>query len=165
VIQPIIIWPNATLHERSAPVAEEDDVRQVVTDLLDTMYDSGGVGLAAIQIGVPLRIFVMDVDGRDSVFLNPEIVHLEGVQELTNEGCLSLPGIVEQVMRYPTVVVRGAERNGAPFERTYHGVEAQCIQHEVEHLDGIVMADKFSKERQELMRLTLKHRKKTRRVK
>jgi len=159
LIQPILIWPDPTLKEKSAPVDQKDDVTQVVTDLLDTMYATTAVGLSAIQIGVPLRIFVMDIEGtEDRVFINPEILGHEGKKELTNEGCMSLPGIVEQVMRYPKVAVRYLDRNFVQQERGFAGMEAQCIQHEVEHLDGILIPDHFSKERQELIRLKLKHR-------
>lgn len=157
MIQPILIWPDPTLHEVSAPVEEGEDVAQVVEDLLDTMYAAGGVGLSAIQIGVPLRIFVMDVADEDVVFLNPKIVVMTGRKAPVNEGCLSLPGIFEVVERYPTVVVQALDRNGESFTVETTGIAAQCVQHEIEHLDGVVMPDKFSKERQELIRLKLKH--------
>lgn len=161
MIRPILIWPDPVLHEVSKPVVSptSSEVKAVVADLLDTLYACGGVGLAAIQIGVPLRIFVMDIDFAmvgDRVFMNPEY-RGQGDRDLVNEGCLSMPGIVEQVQRYRTVTVQAFDESGA-FSKELHGLEAQCAQHEIEHLDGVLMADKFSPEAQELMRLRIKHR-------
>lgn len=159
MIQPILIWPDPTLKEKSTAVDPKDDVAQVIENLLDTMYATSAVGLSAIQLGVPLRIFVMDIEGtEDLVFINPQILGYDGKKELTNEGCMSLPGIVEQVERYPKVAVRFLDRNFVQHDQGFAGMEAQCVQHEVEHLDGILIPDHFSKERQELIRLKLKHR-------
>lgn len=157
MIQSIVLWPSATLKERSTPVEPGDDVQQVIADMIDTMYAVDGLGISAIQIGVPLRIFVMDVEGEDIVFINPEIT-LQGHQETNNEGCLSLPGIVEEIERNYRVDVKALDRDGNPFEASYQGLLAQCVQHEIDHLDGVVMVDKISKERQEMVRLKIKHR-------
>lgn len=160
MIRPIILWPNELLHQKSRAVAEDDNVDELITDLLDTMYEAKGVGLSAIQIGVPLCVFVMDVKNRDLVFINPKIKHTEGGLEKKNEGCLSLPGIVEQVMRNNKVTVSYLDRDRNQQVQGFSDIEAQCIQHETEHLDGIVMPDKFSSARREMMRIIMKNRKK-----
>jgi peptide deformylase len=117
-------------------------VDELVRDLFDTLYASGGVGLSAIQIGVPLRVFVMDVYTQDYVFLNPAL-HPEGQKAWMTEGCLSLPNIYESVLRYPKMRITAFDRNGQPSDHTFEKMEAQCVQHEYDHLDGIVIPDKL----------------------
>lgn len=147
MIRKILKWPQEarTLHQASAPADFEKSpafIDELVRDLFDTMYDAGGVGLAAIQIGVPLRVFVMDVYTQDYVFLNPRLT-VSGRREWMTEGCLSLPGIFELAHRWTEVRVDALDRNGKPFVKDFKKMEAQCVQHEYDHLEGIVMPDKF----------------------
>lgn len=155
-LREILLWPHTTLKNVSAAVRPEDLVAgvydQLILDLFDTMYEAGGVGLSAIQVEVPYRIFVMDVTNKDWVFVNPVLSELAGGQELKNEGCLSLPGIFEQVKRWNKVTVKALDRNGKEFQHTFEGMEAQCCQHEAEHLDGVTMPDHFGFVMKERMR-------------
>ncbi len=147
MIREILIWPNRRLKEMSAGVPDDElaepELAQLVQDMFDTMYEARGVGLAAIQIGVPLRVFVMDTK-RQVVLVNPRVVELMGQPEITNEGCLSLPGIIEMVPRHKFVRVAWTDLAGEGHEEVFQGMEAQCCQHEIEHLDGITIPDKLS---------------------
>ena len=145
MIKPILIWPNSLLKKKSIPVGDSefgtDDFNQLVTDMWDTLYDSGGVGLAAIQIGVPKRVFVMDTGNNKVcwVFVNPLIMKLEG--ELS---CLSLPGVIETIFRSPSVSLIAQDEDGGEFESEHKGLDGQCVQHEYDHLDGVMMPDKMT---------------------
>jgi peptide deformylase len=126
--------------------AIDDDVRALVDDLLETMYAEDGIGLAAPQIGVPLRVFVYDV--RDDVvdpgvLVNPRIVEATGVQKEV-EGCLSIPGLDEVVERSGHVVVEGLDRDGEPVRIEATGLLSRCLQHENDHLDGVLFIDRVS---------------------
>ncbi len=147
MIKPILIWPNPGLKVKSFPVEESEfgtpEFTQLITDLWDTLFDSGGVGLSAIQIGVPKRVFVMDIGRRSIVFCNPKINDLKGDKAYANEGCLSLPGIIETILRYPTVAVEAVDDKGERHDGFYDGLEGQCIQHEYDHLEGITIPDKL----------------------
>lgn len=131
---------------------------QLIQDMFDTLYDAGGVGLSAIQIGSPLRLFVMDVRAQ-YVFFNPAI-SLQGAPHETNEGCLSLPGIVERVERAPIAVVDALDKNGEHVVQTFTAMEGQCCQHEVEHLDGITIPDKLGPAARERIASQLKKQRK-----
>jgi peptide deformylase len=145
MIKPILIYPDARLMKRSRPVQPTDNVEQLLTDMWDTLYDSGGVGLAAIQIGVPLRVFIMDCGTRGTAskwdFINPRIVKTGGYLTPKNEGCLSLPGVVEVVMRWDLAEVEFYDRLGGLHTQVFSELEAQCVQHELEHLDGMTLAN------------------------
>jgi peptide deformylase len=148
VIRSILKWPQdgRRLHEKSVPVPgdEFEDIKELVQDMFETMYDAGGIGLAGIQIGVALRIFVMD-NHEQRVFVNPVITAFFGKKELKNEGCLSLPGIVEMVERHEEVDVEYQDHVTAAKKKIrLKGIEAQCAQHEIDHLDGITIPDKMS---------------------
>lgn len=148
MIRDIVIWPDKRLHEVSTTVPEADldspEMKALVQDMFDTMYDAKGVGLAAIQIGVPARVFVMDVK-EPVAFINPITVSTAGIPEEKNEGCLSLPGIIEMVPRYPmTRVAWWNPTTKTVEERLFHNMEAQCCQHEIEHLDGVIIPDKLT---------------------
>lgn len=148
MIRPIILWPDDKLHEKS-PLADYDDIvaggyDDIVKDLFDTMYEAGGVGLSAIQIGVPLRLFVMEVKQYAYVFFNPIILSLDGKKEQMNEGCLSVPDHYEMIFRHPEIEVAFFDGKGKRQQVKFSDMEAQCVQHEAEHLDGIVMPDKLS---------------------
>ena len=147
-ILPILEYPNPVLRERARPVETiTPDVQRLIDDMAETMYAAPGVGLAANQVGVLLRVFTVDIAEEDKpsdlrVFINPEIVEARG--ELTwKEGCLSFPGVTENIERAATVRVRAINRDGDPFEINADGLLAIVIQHEVEHLDGKLLIDRL----------------------
>ena len=146
MIRPILRHGSDVLHRSAKPVVVvTDEVRALVDDMIQTMYAAPGVGLAAPQVGVPLRIFVADVTvGRDKdalhVFINPQFVERDGMQ-LEDEGCLSVPGFSATVARPSRAVVTGLDRDGN--EHTVEGTAllARCFQHEMDHLDGRLFVD------------------------
>jgi peptide deformylase len=147
VIRPILKFGEAELHQPASDVGElTDDIRKLIDDMIDTMYAAPGIGLAAPQIGVPLRIFVVDLSvGRSAddllVFINPEFVERDGMQ-LEEEGCLSVPGFNATVARPMRAVVKALDRTGQ--ERIVEGQEllARAFQHEMDHLDGKLFLDR-----------------------
>jgi peptide deformylase len=148
MIRPIVRLGAATLHRPAEPVPSVDDeVRALVDDLVHTMYAAPGIGLAAPQVGVPLRVFVVDISaGRSTgeliVMINPAFVERDGMQ-VEDEGCLSVPGFNASVVRPARVVVRGLDRDGN--ERTIEGTGllARAFQHEMDHLDGTLFVDRL----------------------
>jgi peptide deformylase len=150
-IRPIIILPDPRLRLISEPVAKVDDaVRALADDMLETMYDAPGVGLAAIQIAEPRRLIVIDVARKDEprqplVMVNPKIVADGGEPTPYEEGCLSIPDYYEEVTRPGEVVVRFLDREGREQEMKADGLLAVCIQHEIDHLDGVLFIDRISK--------------------
>lgn len=142
-------YPDPRLREVAQPVSVVDDeIRRLVEDMAETMYAAPGVGLAANQIGVPLRIFVIDIAGDDEpsdlkVFINPKIESRDGTQ-VYREGCLSFPGVAEDVKRAALVTVTALDAQGRQFELHADGLLAVAIQHENDHLDGVLMVDKFN---------------------
>ena len=148
MIRPILKYGDQTLHEVARPVeAITGDVASVIADMVDTMYAAPGIGLAAPQIGVPLRIFVVDISlGRDPngliVMVNPEFVSREGMQ-LEEEGCLSVPGFNATVVRPERAVVKGLDRTGSEHQREGNGLLARAFQHEMDHLDGTLFVDRL----------------------
>jgi peptide deformylase len=136
------------------PVKEIDaDVRQLIDDLVETMYAADGIGLAAPQVGVPLRVFVYDVRDDDvppGVLVNPEIVERTGVVK-EEEGCLSIPGLSELVERAARVVVRGLDADGEPVQVEADGLLSRCLQHEKDHLDGVLFIDRLSPLKRKLL--------------
>ena len=147
MILPILKYGEAPLHERAADVGElTRDIQKLIDDMIDTMYAAPGIGLAAPQVGVSLRIFVIDVSvGRRAedlmVFVNPEFIELEGMQ-LEEEGCLSVPGFNATVARPMRAVLRGLDRNGVPFTVEGKDLLARAFQHEMDHLDGRLFLDR-----------------------
>jgi peptide deformylase len=143
----ILHFPNPRLRDKALPVEKVDDrIRQLADDMLETMYQSNGIGLAAIQVGVRDRVMVIDVsdDGNQPlVFINPEIVTGDGEAQV-DEGCLSVPGFYEPVQRMGHVKVRALDRDGTPFELEAEGLFAICIQHEIDHLNGKLFVDYLS---------------------
>jgi len=126
--------------------AVDDDVSALVDDLLETMYAEDGIGLAASQIGVPMRVFVYDVRDDEiepGVLVNPRIVEATGKQKEV-EGCLSIPGLDEVVERSGDVVVEGLDREGEPVRIEATGLLSRCLQHEIDHLDGVLFIDRVS---------------------
>lgn len=149
-IRDIVLYPHKILEQECEPVEEVDDaVRELVDDMVETMYDAPGVGLAAPQVGVRRRITVIDPtagEEEDSlhVFINPEIVEREG-RLRWEEGCLSIPGVYENIDRAARVVVRALDREGEPFELEATELLAVCIQHEIDHLNGVLFLDHLSR--------------------
>ena len=146
MIRPILKYGDLILHERARPVAAiTPDIERLIDDMIETMYAAPGVGLAAPQIGVPLRIFVVDTSvGRDPagpiVMVNPEFVSRDGMQ-LEEEGCLSVPGFNATVVRPMRATVKGLDRAGSRYERRGTDLLARAFQHEMDHLDGTLFVD------------------------
>ena len=145
---PILEFPDQRLRTVAKPVAEVDDnVRNIIDDMFETMYDAPGIGLAATQVDIHQRIITIDVSEDKSeplVFINPEITVLEGEPETMQEGCLSVPGFYEEVTRIEHCLVKALDRDGKEFELECRGLLAVCIQHEVDHLEGKLMVDYVS---------------------
>jgi peptide deformylase len=143
----ILHFPDPRLRNVARPVARVDDeIRQWLDDMLETMYQAPGIGLAATQVNLAKRLVVIDIseDKDQPLFLvNPEIVARDGVEEM-EEGCLSVPGFFEKVTRADSVRVRALGRDGQPFELDAEGLLAVCIQHEIDHLDGKLFVDYLS---------------------
>jgi peptide deformylase len=140
----ILKHPDPRLREVSQPIVEvTDEVRDLINDMAETMYEARGCGLAAPQVGINKRIFVIDVsDGKDlKIFINPQILSIEGTQ-FNNEGCLSFPNVFKKVKRGTHVHVQALDINGMLFELKADGLLAVAIQHETDHLDGVLMIDR-----------------------
>jgi peptide deformylase len=148
----ILRYPDARLHTVAKPVAVVDDrIRQLVRDMADTMYAAPGVGLAATQVDVHEQVIVIDTsEARDAlqVFINPEIVSLGDQHKIYEEGCLSVPGIYDEVERPNRVTVRALDADGRPFTVEAEGLLAVCIQHEMDHLAGKVFVQYLSRLKQ-----------------
>ena len=148
-VRPVRIYGDPVLRQRTREVREFDDtLRALVADLYETMAAYNGVGLAANQVGVAQRVFVVDVpmeDGAHDRFavVNPVLDQKQG-KETAEEGCLSMPGILEQVQRATSVRLRGLDEHGRPLERVVNGYLARAIQHETDHLDGVLFTDRLS---------------------
>ena len=148
-IRDILQYPDKRLRNRAEPVgAVTSDVIRLIEDMKETMYAAPGCGLAAPQIGVSLRLFIVDTAGEDEpselrVFINPEIVSLEG-KVVWEEGCLSFPGVHEDIERAAKVVVRAVNEQGEPVILEAEGLLGVAVQHENDHLDGVLMIDHMS---------------------
>ena len=148
MIRPILKYGDSVLHEEAKPVdAVTPEIERLIDDMIETMYAAPGVGLAAPQIGVPLRVIVVDISvGRDRagpiVMVNPEFVERDGMQ-LEEEGCLSVPGFNATVVRPARVVLKGLDRYGAEHQREGTGLLARAFQHEMDHLDGTLFVDRL----------------------
>ncbi|MEL7302339.1 MAG: peptide deformylase [Pseudomonadota bacterium] len=177
---PIVTVPDPLLRETSAPVERvDDDVRRLLDDMLETMYDAPGIGLAAIQVGVPRRIVVVDCAGRDAeeadaaetqgdsqtdgaaasddiprkplFLINPEIVSYGTGKRVYEEGCLSLPDVLVDVERPSTAVLKYIDRDGEAQEQEIDGLLATVVQHEVDHLDGKLIIDFLSRLKRDMV--------------
>ncbi len=144
----ILEYPDPRLRTIAKPVAQVDDeIRSLIDDMLETMYDAPGIGLAATQVDQHIRLVVMDLSEDKSepqVFINPEIEVLTDETGLYQEGCLSVPGFFEDVQRPQRVKIRALDRNGEPFELLADELLAVCIQHECDHLNGKLFVDYLS---------------------
>ena len=158
MLRQILHYPDPFLRRKAEPIGEvTDEVRTLIADMVETMYNAPGIGLAAIQVGVPKRVVVIDLSEERNelqVFVNPEIVQAEG-EQIMEEGCLSVPGIFEPVTRAGRVRVRALDREGRPFELDATGLLASCLQHEIDHLNGKVFVDHLSRLKQQRIRKKL----------
>jgi peptide deformylase len=161
----ILMYPDRRLHTVARPVDRvNDEIRQLINNMAETMYAAPGVGLAATQVDVHLRIVVVDTSPtRDEllVLINPQLIEATGEADF-EEGCLSVPGIYEKLKRAQNIRVRALGMDGAPYELAAEGLKAVCIQHEMDHLDGKVFVEKLSRLKQN--RILAKFKKRQREV-
>ena len=161
-IRPIVEVPDPLLRQISTPVEKVDDeVRALIADMFETMYDAPGIGLAAIQVGVPKRILVIDLqepaeEGGEPVkdpriFINPEIVQSSEQEVPYTEGCLSVPDQYAEVDRPDRIRARWLDENGKSHEEDIEGLLATCLQHEMDHLEGVLFIDHLSRLRREMI--------------
>jgi peptide deformylase len=154
----ILEYPDPRLRTKATPVAAVDaELRELIDDMLETMYAANGIGLAATQVDVHRRLLVADVsEGRNEprVFINPEIIATEG-SATSQEGCLSVPGYFDDVPRAQRIRVRALGRDGAAFEQDLEGLIAICVQHEIDHLDGKLFVDYLSEMKRQRVRKKL----------
>jgi peptide deformylase len=159
----IVEFPDPRLRTVARPVTQFDDrLRQLVSDMAETMYDAPGVGLAATQVDVHEQLIVIDVSEEKNalkVFINPEIVWASEEQVECEEGCLSVPGVYDAVTRPERVRIRARDPHGVEFELDCDGLLAVCIQHEMDHLLGKVFVDYLSPLKQERIKTRMKKRK------
>ena len=143
----ILEFPDPRLRNVAKPVeVVDDDIRRLVDDLFETMYEAPGIGLAATQVNVAKRVLVMDIsENKDQplCLINPEILSKDGEEQM-EEGCLSVPGFYEMVTRAEHVIVRALDRDGKSIEFEANGLVAVCVQHEIDHLDGKLFVDYLS---------------------
>ncbi len=160
-LRKILQFPNPALKEPAAPVANIDaDVATLIDDMAETMYAAPGVGLAATQVDVHLRVIIIDVseDQRDlKVFVNPQIRQRRGTSE-REEGCLSVPGVYDKVNRSEWIRVHALGRDGQPFELEADGLLSVCIQHEMDHLEGKVFVEYLSPLKQSRIKAKMRKR-------
>jgi peptide deformylase len=156
-IKPLIILPDPLLRQVSKPVERVDgDLRKLADDMLETMYDAPGIGLAAIQIGEPLRMLVIDLakEGEPPaphVFINPEILGSSDQRSVYEEGCLSIPDYYAEVERPASVRVKYLDRDAKLPEMQAEGLMATCLQHEIDHLNGVLFIDHISKLKRDMV--------------
>jgi peptide deformylase len=156
MVRPIRTYPDKVLRNVAKDVIQvTDDIRRVATDMVETMCSARGVGLAANQIGVPLRIITIETEFDEQsaplVIINPEILELQG-EDTGEEGCLSIPGFYETVKRAKKAVVRGSDLEGKEFRIDCEGLLARACQHELDHLNGILFVDHLSPIKKQLFK-------------
>ena len=164
----IVHYPEPVLLTVGKPVGDEDFANglvRTVSDMFETMHDAGGVGLAAPQVGISKRLFVMDVpdeEGKSNplTFINPEILRVEG-EQIGDEGCLSFPGLYQTVKRDMRVIVRAQDLKGEAMELDLTDLAARCVLHETDHCDGIVFLDRMTSLKRELAKRKIKRLQKT----
>ena len=145
-------YPAKVLSQVGEPVTKFDgELRRLCEDMFETMYDDGGVGLAAPQVGLALRLFVMDCDGIKLVAANPEVINLEG-EQAGEEGCLSVGKIHSPLKRAARATLRAQDLEGNWFERDATGLAARCFQHETDHCDGLLFIDHLSPLRRDMVK-------------
>ncbi len=159
---PIIETPDPILRQISTPVEEvTDELRKLIDDMFQTMYAAPGIGLAAIQVGVPKRLLVIDLQEPEEeggepvrdplVFINPEIVEASDTLQVYSEGCLSVPDMYAEVERPDRIRARWLDRDGKPHEEELDGLLAICLQHEMDHLEGILFIDHLSRLKRDMI--------------
>lgn len=164
----IVHYPDPVLLSVGTPVSEElfaNGLSKTVDDMFETMYAAGGVGLAAPQVGLSQRFFVMDVPDEDGkpnklAFFNPEVIRVEG-EQIGDEGCLSFPGLYQTVRRDMRVIVKAQDVTGKDFELDLDGLAARCVLHETDHCDGIVFLDRMTVLKREMAKRKIKRLQKT----
>lgn len=156
-IKPLVLLPDPVLRKKSDPLERVDDeIRALADDMLETMYDAPGIGLAAIQIGIPRRMLVIDCAKEDEekapmVFINPEIVERSDERAVYEEGCLSIPDYYAEVERPAEVTVEFTDRDGKAQQVRADGLLATCLQHEIDHLNGVLFIDHISKLKRDMV--------------
>ena len=161
-IMPIIEVPDAILRAQSTPLETIDaDVSRLIADMFETMYDAPGIGLAAVQVAVPKRVVIIDLQDpeeeggepvkRPHVFINPEIVHRSQARKTYNEGCLSIPDQYAEIERPDIVRARWLDEAGKQQEGEFDGLMSVCLQHEVDHLDGVLFIDYLSRLKRDMV--------------
>jgi peptide deformylase len=171
-ILPILEAPDPRLRVKSTPVETvDDDLRSLIADMFETMYDAPGIGLAAVQIGVPKRVLVIDLQDREGgeetdepvrnplVFINPEIYEPSEELSVYNEGCLSVPEQFAEVERPAAIHARWLDEQGVAHDEKIEGLLATCLQHEMDHLEGILFIDHLSRLKREMILKKLKKEK------
>ena len=159
---PIIEVPDALLRAPSVPVEGiTGDITGLIADMFETMYEAPGIGLAAVQVAVPRRLVIIDLQEpeeeegepvkRPQVFINPEILHRSAARKIYNEGCLSIPDQYAEIERPDTVRARWIDETGVPREGEFDGLMSVCLQHEVDHLDGILFVDHLSRLKRDMI--------------
>jgi peptide deformylase len=162
----IVHYPESVLLEVGKPVTEfNEELKQLVDNMFETMYAAGGVGLAAPQIAVSQRLFVMDCSGGEDetqkiALINPEIIHIEG-EQIGDEGCLSFPGLYQKVQRSLRTVVKAQDISGNWFELDGEDLTARCVLHETDHCDGIVFLDRMTPLKRQMAKRKIKRMQKT----
>jgi len=175
MILPVVGYGDPVLRKRGEEISKEyPELRQLIENMFDTMYNAYGVGLAAPQVGLSLRLFVIDttafvnndelskqekdaVKGFKKAFINPEIIKEEGAFWSFNEGCLSIPGIHEDVVRHDTITIKYFDENFVKRTEIFDGLKARVIQHEYDHIEGILFIDKISPFKKRLIQKKLKN--------
>lgn len=156
-IKPLIILPDPLLRQVSTSIERVDaELQKLADDMLETMYEAPGIGLAAIQVGVPRRLLVIDVskEGEDRqplVFINPEIIKSSDERSVYEEGCLSIPDYYAEVERPAMVTVKSIDRDGKEQMTEADGLLATCLQHEIDHLNGVLFIDHISRLKREMV--------------
>jgi len=156
-IKPLVILPDPILREVSRPVERVDaDIGRLAADMLETMYDAPGIGLAAIQVGVPLRMLVVDLSKEDEeraphVFINPQILSASDARNIHEEGCLSIPEYYAEVERPASLRLSYLDGEGVQREMEADGLMATCLQHEIDHLNGVLFIDHISRLKRDMV--------------
>jgi len=166
MIYPIVAYGTPVLKKQAAIIDRDNpDIQDIIKNMFDTMYNAHGVGLAAPQIGLSLRLFIIDASpfddedpslkGVKKVFINAQIIEEEGKEWKFNEGCLSIPTIREDIERKPTIRMKYQDENFVEHEETYSGILARVIQHEYDHIEGILFTDRLSQLRRAILKSKL----------
>jgi peptide deformylase len=156
-IREIRRYPEKVLREKTSPVSDfNTELRKLIDDMVETMYAAPGIGLAANQVGIPKQVIVIDVSGRGEssdliTLVNPRIVEASGESEI-EEGCLSIPGYTTVVKRAEKVKVAGVDLDGKPVEITGEGILAKALQHEIDHINGVLFIDKIGRIKREFFK-------------